>query len=328
MVRPLLLRTNSSSLSDAHMSSTSRPGSPSSSRPPITPQNAHFWDSYFPTSGAPEGLVAGMQTPPIGGGGLTDHVMLAPFPGRRSLLRRNSSLSSMASSIDGERDDDEDDEESDWTAEEEDLVRRVSVACPPTSPHSFLGSTPDSFPPSLQTYDAYLIKHATIEAPFARTGPPPSNFTNLVARAVLRGGARVPPTRRSAAARKATFFSESADTSDAETRSDNKWRHSLRSTRLKILELGALHLRPLPVSEVHPVAHQPSYDRAAKERQEPAAVEATPRQCDDPDATPKRRKALTRNDSMDFLPDVQVAASIARCVPACPPPSAHSGRLT
>lgn len=179
---------------------------------------------------------------------------------------------------------------------------------------------------SLQTYDAYLIKHATIEAPFARTGPPPSNFTNLVARAVLRGGARVPPTRRSAATRKATFFSESADTSDAETRTDDKWRHSLRSTRLQVLELGALPFVLFPTD--HSVAHQSRYGRAAKERQEPSVVEATPRQCDDPDATPKRRKPLTRNDSMDFLPDTQVAASIARCVPACPQPSAHGGPLT
>lgn len=81
-------------------------------------------------------------------------------------------------------------------------------------------------------------------------------------------------------------------------------------------------------SKGHSVAHESPPGRAAKERQEPAAVEATPRQCDDPDATPKRRKALTRNDSMDFLPDVQVAASIARCVPACPHPSAHCRRLT
>ncbi|GAA5987185.1 hypothetical protein JCM10908_001852 [Rhodotorula pacifica] len=268
MARPLLLRANTSNLSDAM--TTSQPGSPASSRPPITPQNAHFWDSYFPATQAPEGLVAGMQTPPIGSSSsatATEHALLAAvaaFPGRRALLRRNSSLSSMASSIDGERDD-EDEDDPEWTVEEEDLVRR--------------------------TYEAFLMKHATIEAPFARTGPPPSNFTNMVARAILRGGARVPPARRSAAARKATFFSasspsESMDVSDSELRSD-RWRHTLRNTRLKILAL-------------------------AKERQEPSAIEATPRQSDDPDATPKRRKPLTRNDSMDFLPDVQVAASITR----------------
>ncbi|GAA5877657.1 hypothetical protein JCM3774_005373 [Rhodotorula dairenensis] len=272
MTRPLLLRTNTSALSDAM--TTSQPGSPaSSSRPPVTPQNAFFWDSYFPTSQPPEGLVAGMQTPPLGAP--QPDLLLAPsFPGRRALLRRNSSLSSMASSFDGEGDDDDEEEEEDWTSAEEDLVRR--------------------------TYEAFLTKHATIEAPFARTGPPPSNFTNMVARAVLRGGARMPPARRSAAARKATFFSDSAETSDADSRSTGKWRHSLRNTRLKILAL-------------------------AKERQEPPAVEATPRQSDDPDATPKRRKPLTRNDSMDFLPDVRVAANISRLGNKLRQPSVDAG---
>lgn len=136
MLRPQLF-ASTSGISDApSSSSSSAASSPTSSRPPITPQNAHFWDSYFPANQQPEGLVSGTQTPPLRNGSITPlfenpfftHVA---FPGRKALLRRNSSLSSMASSMDGEERDDEDDD-ADWTLAEEDLVRRVSshtVAC-------------------------------------------------------------------------------------------------------------------------------------------------------------------------------------------------------
>ncbi|GAA5922878.1 hypothetical protein JCM3775_006167 [Rhodotorula graminis] len=240
----------------ASLSGASTPAlasSPLSSHPPITPQNAHFWDSYFPAPGAG---VVGLQTPPLGAAQPSLYPSAGTGPGRKSLLRRNSSLSSVSSSV---VEDDEDEQE--WTHDEEEQVHRV--------------------------YDACLAKHALTEAPFPANGPPPSNFTNMVARAVLRaagGSGR-------AAARRARFTLGAADTQDVEQQASGevdskKWPHSLKSTRLKILAL-------------------------CKERQAGARVEDTPKQAD-PDATPKRRQPLVRQDSMDFLPDVHNTNSIAR----------------
>ncbi|GAA5862214.1 hypothetical protein JCM1840_001679 [Sporobolomyces johnsonii] len=242
------------------------PPSPLSSHPPITPQNTSFFspsDSYFPTSAAP-------STPPIfATGGAGPGLFPPAFPGRRGLLRRNSSLSSVSSSVA----DDDDDNAPEWTPEEEEKVRTI--------------------------YDACLAKHSLTEAPFPLTGPPPSNFTNTVARAVLRsnGPGRVTraSTRARTKARKPAFFAGSGS-SDVESDSGAgsevemdapapRWRHGLRATRLKILSL-------------------------AKERQN-AALAETPRQSD-PDATPKRRKPLARQGSMDFLPTVHHTANIAR----------------
>lgn len=56
----------------------------------------------------------------------------------------------------------------------------------------------------------------------------------------------------------------------------------------------------------------PSRQSIAKERQTLPTYEATPRQGDDPDATPKRRKPLVRNDSMDFLPDVHATTDLSK----------------
>ncbi|GAA5916884.1 hypothetical protein JCM8208_005442 [Rhodotorula glutinis] len=266
----------------ASLSGASTPAlasSPLSSHPPITPQNAHFWDSYFPAPGAG---VVGLQTPPLGAAQPSLYPSAGTGPGRKSLLRRNSSLSSVSSSV---VEDDEDEQE--WTHDEEEQVQRV--------------------------YDACLAKHALTEAPFPANGPPPSNFTNMVARAVLRaagGSGR-------AAARRARFTLGAADTHDVEQQASDeldskKWPHSLKSTRLKILAL-------------------------CKERQAGPRVEDTPKQAD-PDATPKRRQPLVRQDSMDFLPDVHNTNSIARLsnmlrqpsqdgIVVPPPPSAATSRF-
>ncbi|BGP49326.1 hypothetical protein JCM10450v2_005214 [Rhodotorula kratochvilovae] len=241
----------------ASLSGASSPAlvsSPLSSHPPITPQNAHFWDSYFPAPA--EGGVVGLQTPPMNAQASL-YPTAGAFPGRKGLLRRNSSLSSVSSSVMGE----DDDEEQDWTPEEEEQVRRI--------------------------YDACLAKHALTEAPFPQNGPPPSNFTNMVARAVLRAAGN----SGRAAARKARFTLGSSEWQESDVQAvpeaeGKKWPHSLKSTRLKILAL-------------------------AKERQAGARTEDTPRQAD-PDATPKRRQPLARQDSMDFLPDMHNMNSIAR----------------
>lgn len=92
------------------------PRSPLSQCTPVTPQNAHFWDSYFPPS---------LQTPPIGAPAPAQGQGFfagGAFPGRRALLRRNSSLSSVASSV---QDDEDEAGEPEWTAEEEEKVRLV-----------------------------------------------------------------------------------------------------------------------------------------------------------------------------------------------------------
>ncbi|BGP25621.1 proteophosphoglycan ppg4 [Rhodotorula toruloides] len=254
--RPSLRRSLSGAASS---SSEPAPRSPLSQCTPVTPQNAHFWDSYFPPSQQQPGTVA-FQTPPIGAP-MQAGFFAGAFPGRRALLRRNSSLSSVASSAQ----DDDDEDEPEWTAEEEEKVRMV--------------------------YDACLAKHATTQAPFPLNGPPPSNFTNTVARAILRtyGDEKRAGTRRSKRQQK-MFFAAGGE-SESEAMSDEAagrtWPHGLRSTRLKILAL-------------------------AKERQTVSRPEDTPRQAGDPDATPKRRKPLARVDSMDFLPDMTNMSSIAR----------------
>ncbi|BGO97402.1 Proteophosphoglycan ppg4 [Rhodotorula toruloides ATCC 204091] len=279
--RPSLRRSLSGAASSAS-SSDPAPRSPLSQCTPVTPQNAHFWDSYFPPSQHQQGTVA-LQTPPIGGPTQGGFFAGGAFPGRRALLRRNSSLSSVASSVQ----DEEDEEEPEWTAEEEEKVRLV--------------------------YEACLSKHFTTEVPFPLSGPPPSNFTNTVARAILRTyGAG---TRRSK--RQQGMFFAAGGESETEGLSDGaggrKWNHGLRSTRLKILAL-------------------------AKERQTTSRPEDTPRQAGDPDATPKRRKPLARQDSMDFLPDMTNMTSIARLsnmlrpsgsesTSAAPPQAAASARI-
>ncbi|GAA6059740.1 hypothetical protein JCM10212_001948 [Sporobolomyces blumeae] len=250
-------------------STASGPSSPLALSP-VTPQTNAFFgpESYFPS------FAPGPSTPPIAGNA---SLFPPPFPGRRGLLRRNSSLSSVSSSIG----DDDDDLDREWTEAEEDTVRTM--------------------------YDSCLAKHALTEAPFPSTGPPPSNFTNSVARQIIRahsGPGRVTRSatrsRRSAAAAarlaaggQASVSGGSSDAEENEVGSSEvemdapapKWRHGLRATRLKILQL-------------------------VKERQN-AHLEATPRQCD-PDATPKKRNPMVRQGSMDFLPAMDNTSTIAR----------------
>ncbi|GAA6015565.1 hypothetical protein JCM11491_007158 [Sporobolomyces phaffii] len=224
-------------------------------RSPVTPQTNSFFppllDSYFPTCAD-----QGPSTPPISSSstGLYSQV----FPGRRGLLRRNSSLSSVSSSIG----DDDDDLEREWTAQEEEMVRT--------------------------TYDSCVAKHSLTEAPFPANGPPPSNFTNSVARQIIRahqGPGRVTRSKTRTAALSASSDVEDNSEVEMDAPAPVKWRHGLRATRLKILSL-------------------------VKERQN-AHLEATPRQSD-PEATPKRRKPMVRQGSMDFLPSMDNTSTIAR----------------
>ncbi|GAA5832627.1 hypothetical protein JCM11251_001391 [Rhodosporidiobolus azoricus] len=244
--RPSLLQTAA-----ANAAGTATPAD-SPLHSPHTPANT--FDQYFPA----------MQTPPM-----TSNSLFPPpaFPGRRGMLRRNSSLSSVSSSVA----EDEDEDEPEWTEEEEHLVQKV--------------------------YDACLAKYTLTEAPFPANGPVPPNFTNMVSRAVVRAqnapGRVARSSTRSSKSKRPTFFSGSSDAeSDAGGSSEiemdapaPRWKHSMKNTRAKVLSL-------------------------AKERQN-SAVEETPRQSD-PDATPKRRKPLARQDSMDFLPDMRNASSISR----------------
>jgi hypothetical protein len=173
----------------------------------------------------------------------------------------------------------------------------------------------------VQIYDSHLSKHSRTNAPLPLSGPPPPNFTNLVARSVLRsqnapGRVTKAPTRSAATKKvKPAFFSgSSASGSDGEEEElleageeevqmfapAPSWPHSLRSTRQKIVELA---MREQEQDTYH--FHQ--------------QLEATPRQ-GDLDETPRRngggrRTAMVRQDSMDFLPDdLRNAGSISRYV--------------
>jgi hypothetical protein len=94
---------------------------------PITPQTNSFFppglDSYFSSFNSSN---SGPSTPPISSS--SNGLYPPPFPGRRGLLRRNSSLSSVSSSIG----DDDEDLEREWTAQEEETVRTVRVFPPKT----------------------------------------------------------------------------------------------------------------------------------------------------------------------------------------------------
>ncbi|GAA5895850.1 uncharacterized protein JCM6883_001637 [Sporobolomyces salmoneus] len=234
------------------------------SGPPITPQTNSFFppllDSYFPSFNQGQ---SGPSTPPIPSSScsISGNALYPPvFPGRRGLLRRNSSLSSVSSSIG----DDEEDIEREWTLQEEETVRA--------------------------TYDSCVAKHSLTEAPFPANGPPPSNFTNSVARQIIRahqGPGRITRSKTRTAAMRSSGSSDVEDNSEVEmdAPAPGKWRHGLRATRLKILSL-------------------------VKERQN-AHLEATPRQSD-PEATPKKRKPMVRQGSMDFLPSMDNTSTIAR----------------
>ncbi|ORY69134.1 hypothetical protein BCR35DRAFT_326432 [Leucosporidium creatinivorum] len=221
------------------------------------------------------------STPPCHAGSFN---LLAPGPvglGRRSLLRRNSSMSSVSSSV---ADEEEDDEE--WTREEEERLRT--------------------------TFDNYVA--SVDHAPFSQAGPPPSNLTHVVARAVIssssNGSGRVTRSSKRAQQAAPSASSDSDSTmSDAEASRDSevqKWRHGLKSTRVKILAL-------------------------VKERQ--SALEATPTQAD-PDATPKRGQ-MARQGSMDFLPAARNVGIVARlgsrlqrAEQSGPPRSGHRPRMS
>lgn len=141
-------------------------------------------------------------------------------------------MSSVSSSI---ADEEEDDEE--WTREEEDKLRTVSARCTP-SKRIVLTALHH------QTFDNYVA--SVDHAPFSRAGPPPSNLTHVVARAVIssaaEGSGRV--TRSSKRAQPSgppVSIDSDSVMSDAESSREcevQKWRHGLKSTRVKILALG------------------------------------------------------------------------------------------
>ncbi|SGZ31861.1 BQ5605_C042g12022 [Microbotryum silenes-dioicae] len=164
--------------------------------------------------------------------------------GRRpSLLRRDSSVSSAASSVGDE------DDTVEWTSEEQNKIKSV-----------------------LEEY-IESVEHA----PFSSTGPPPSNLTSLVARAVMRAN------KLELQASTLSQAQANGTVAPKDESRPQKWRHGVRSTRRKVLAM-------------------------VKEKQH-EAIESTPRQ--DPDDTP-RRKPLARQGSMDFLPEARNVAAVAR----------------
>ncbi|KAM0786656.1 hypothetical protein ACM66B_002105 [Microbotryomycetes sp. NB124-2] len=172
----------------------------------------------------------------------------AGFGPRRGLLRRNSSLSSVSSSVAG--DDDVDDSQV-WTEEEKRVLKEM--------------------------FDEFVTSNPA-RAPFNEAGPPPSNLTHSVAKAVIRTGS----TRMTRSASKALAREDAMvqDEDDSTRAGGGKWRHGLKSTRLKLLQI-------------------------VKEQQN--EVEATPKQHD----TPKRAQ-LARQGSMDFLPVARNIGKVAK----------------
>ncbi|KAK4047363.1 hypothetical protein OIO90_006222 [Microbotryomycetes sp. JL221] len=166
-------------------------------------------------------------------------------PGRRGLLRRNSSLSSVSSSVASE---DSNDESEMWTEEEQRVLKEM--------------------------FDEFVMSNPS-RAPFNEVGPLPSNLTHSVAKAVVRNGtSRMTRSQTKALQREdAMVHDDQESTTEA-----GKWRHGLKSTRLKLLQI-------------------------VKEQQQ-SEVEATPKQSDTP-----KRAMLARQGSMDFLP---VARNIGR----------------
>jgi len=141
-------------------------------------------------------------------------------------------MSSVSSSV---ADEEEDDEE--WTREEEERLRTVSgrfIASKKTRAKAL----------HPQTFDNYV--DSVDHAPFSQAGPPPSNLTHVVARAVIssasNGSGRVTrSSKRAQPSAPAASVDSDSVMSDAESSRDNevqKWRHGLKSTRVKILALG------------------------------------------------------------------------------------------
>ncbi|KAM0750779.1 hypothetical protein T439DRAFT_356521 [Meredithblackwellia eburnea MCA 4105] len=235
----------------------------------------------------------------------SNSLSLVPPPGpggqRRQLTRRNSTLSiaSSLASDDGMADEDDGDD-SEWTESEKEKLKR--------------------------TVDSYLAAASTAGSPFS--GAPPSNLTHVIARAIVNNksadsGSRILRSSTRNASRAAVGGSEtssatavnlgapvaiSAVNHDSEDQQpqpqqQQKWRHGIKSTRLKIL---------------------------AMVREREVVGEATPKQ-GDVDATPKRRKhTIHRNNSMDFLPNNRNVGIVARLgsklhrAEQGPPPSASS----
>ncbi|GAA5849028.1 hypothetical protein JCM8547_006415 [Rhodosporidiobolus lusitaniae] len=290
--RPSLLQT---ATLNAASGNSSAPNSPLTASSPITPLNSS--SEYF-TNGP-------LQTPPLTSGGLFPPSAFG-FPGRRGMLRRNSSLSSVSSSV-AEEEDDEDEPE--WTESEVEVVQR--------------------------TYDSFLAKHARTEAPFAPTAPPP-RFINMVARAVLRlqnaaGRVNRAPTRSTRGSRRPTFLMGSS-ASDAESDGGStgsevemdepapRWKHGLRSTRWKILSLA--RERTSPELEATPRQSDPD---ATPKRRKPLA------RSDSMDFLPDMRNAssisrlsnMLRQPSSECVltaplmaPSLSLSASTPPCAPS------------
>lgn len=206
--------------------------------------------------------------------------------GRRRILRRNSSLSSVSSSVCDE------DEERDveWTEEEKERLRRVSLVL------AWLRSSVGTWELTLtrlQTVELYTAQAAATESPFA--GAPPSNLMHVIARHVVNsGGNRV--LRSNARARRgsaSTAGSDSTDGEDASGPGPTPWRHGLKSTRAKILRLG--ELVQVSIQRVPELTGLGS--AAVKEHAQ--SLEETPRQ-GDIDATPRRKTQMVRQGSMDL----------------------------
>ncbi|KAK4049553.1 hypothetical protein OIV83_004050 [Microbotryomycetes sp. JL201] len=241
MPRPMDLRVQ---INRPNMDCASAPSMPSPSlkTPDMMQRSPLLGASAFSTPPCtPPILQNGFAPPPLNGNG-------ACYGPRRGLLRRNSSLSSVSSSVAG--DEDHDDSQV-WTEEEKRVLKEM--------------------------FDEFVMSNPA-RAPFNEAGPPPSNLTHSVAKAVIKTGpARMTRSATKALARENAMVRDEDDSMQGD---GGKWRHGLKSTRLKLLQI-------------------------VKEQQ--SEVEATPKQHDTP-----KRGPLARQGSMDFLPIARNIGKVAK----------------
>lgn len=131
-------------------------------------------------------------------------------------MSRHSSLSSVCSSTA-----DDDREEVEWTAEEQEMLKQVSSS--PSSSLDVMDTTRLTRRYG-QTFDHFDSQPSL--APY--TGLPPANLTHVIAKSVASNSAANRMLRS-----RITRSSENISVDEMP-----RWRHGLRSTRVKILAMG------------------------------------------------------------------------------------------
>lgn len=161
-----------------------------------------------------------------------------------------------------------------------------------------------------QTFDNYVA--SVDHAPFSRAGPPPSNLTHVVARAVISSssatsGRATRSSKRAQHASPTSSVDSDSAMSDAESSRENevqKWRHGLKSTRVKILALGEC-----PITDRHETIRFLTRYIASQSRKGSRRLKRLrPRRI--PILRPREGRWLVRDPWTFFLPLETLASSL------------------